>query len=208
MCTAVRSAWPAAEPSSKHRSCNRSQTPSWPKPRPCTWGDLRDERTAYGPLICQSAVDRVHRHVTEAIASGAALRAGGRVHQGWTYAPTVLSTPPTDSLVWREETFGPVVTVHPARDLDEAIALANDSRYGLSAAVITRDLPRALHAARRLRSGAVHLGMHPFQSNTMAPVGGVGASGIGRSGGHYSVEHFTESKWISMAIGTDPAEAP
>ncbi|MEE2750939.1 MAG: aldehyde dehydrogenase family protein [Myxococcota bacterium] len=168
-------------------------------------GDLRSPETAYGPLICEDAIQRVDNQVQTAVASGARLATGGRVHAGWTYAPTVLIEPPRDSEVWREETFGPVVSVVEAADLDAAIATANDTVYGLSSAVLTRDMPRALHAARRLRSGAVHLGMHSFQSNTMAPVGGVGASGIGRSGGQYSIEHFTEQKWISLDIGAPPA---
>jgi aldehyde dehydrogenase (NAD+) len=112
---------------------------------------------------------------------------------------------PTDCEIWREETFGPVVNVAVADDLDHAVSLANDSAYGLSASVLTNDLRRGLEAARALRSGAVHLGMHPFQSNTLAPIGGVGASGIGRSGGKYSVEHFTELKWISVELGAAPA---
>jgi len=168
-------------------------------------GDLRDPETAYGPLICAEAIERVDGQVQDAIHAGAVLATGGRVHAGWTYAPTVLVEPPRDSAIWQEETFGPVASVVAVPDLASAIAAANETAYGLSAAVLTRDMPRALHAARRLRSGAVHLGMHSFQSNTMAPVGGVGASGIGRSGGHYSIEHFTEQKWISLDIGAQPA---
>jgi len=168
-------------------------------------GGLRDPDTAYGPLICQDAINRVDGHVQEAVAEGAVLRTGGFVYDGWTYAPTVLVEPPLHSRVWREETFGPVVSVVAVPDIEVAIELANDTEYGLSAAVLSHDLIRGMHAARRLRSGAVHLGMHPFQSNTMAPVGGVGASGLGRSGGRYSVEHFTELKWISLAVGSPPA---
>ncbi len=103
--------------------------------------------------------------------------------------------------MWREETFAPVVSVVGVDSLEEAVAVANDSLYGLSAAVLTNDLQRGLSAARRLHSGAVHIGMHAFQSNALAPIGGRGLSGIGRSGGKYSTEEFTELKWIS-------AEAP
>ncbi len=168
-------------------------------------GNLRDPDTAYGPLICGEAIDRVDGQVQDSIKAGARLATGGGVHSGWTYKPTVLVEPPRTSTVWQEETFGPVASVIEVANLDDAIEAANETAYGLSAAVLTRDMPRALHAARRLRSGAVHLGMHSFQSNTMAPVGGVGASGIGRSGGHYSIEHFTEQKWISLDIGAPPA---
>ena len=169
--------------------------------RKLRFGDLADEDTAYGPLICAEAVERVDAHVQDALRGGAILLTGGTIQEGWTYAPTVLLEPPRDSLAWREETFGPVVTVSSAPDLEAAIEAANESDYGLSAAVLTHDLARAMDAARRIRAGAVHLGMHSFQSNTMAPVGGVGASGLGRSGGRYSIEHFTELKWISLQVG-------
>jgi acyl-CoA reductase-like NAD-dependent aldehyde dehydrogenase len=164
-------------------------------------GDLRDERSCYGPLINQRALDKALAQVRDAVAAGAELLTGGDVHRGLVLQPTILGEPPRDSAVWREETFAPVVSVVGVADLDEAVAVANDSVYGLSAGVLTNDLQRGLSAARRLRSGAVHIGMHAFQSNALAPIGGRGLSGIGRSGGKYSTEEFTELKWIS-------AEAP
>lgn len=167
-------------------------------------GDLRDERTAYGPLIHDGALQKVKRHVEGAVAAGAKLVTGGSVHQGRIYKPTVLIEPPRDHLIWREETFGPVVSIVQAADLEEAVSLANDSEYGLSAGILTNDLVRGMNAARRIRCGAVHLGMHSFQSDALAPIGGFGFSGIGRSGGHYTVEHFTEVKWISIELGKTP----
>jgi aldehyde dehydrogenase (NAD+) len=174
------------------------------KVRGLVLGDLRDERTAYGPLIHQGALDKVAGHVSSAIAAGARLVTGGAVAHGLTYQPTILLEPPRDHVTWREETFGPVVSVAAARDLDDAIAIANDSPYGLSAGILTNDLRRGMQAARRIRCGAVHVGMHSFQSDALAPVGGYGLSGIGRSGGKYSVEHFTELKWISIELGESP----
>ncbi len=164
-------------------------------------GDLRDKRTAYGPLINRRALEKVHAHVDAALASGAELLAGGSVHSGLVYRPTVLWEPPRHSVVWCEETFGPVASVVAVADLEEAIALANDSNMGLSAGVLTNDLKRGMNAARRIRCGSVHVGMHSFQSDAMAPIGGYGLSGFGRSGGKYSVEHFTELKWISLELG-------
>jgi aldehyde dehydrogenase (NAD+) len=120
------------------------------------------------------------------------------------YKPTVIWEPPRTCSAWNEETFGPVTAVVAVNDLDEAIALANESDYGLSAGVLTNDMTRGMIAARRIRCGAVHIGMHSFQSDSMAPVGGFGMSGFGRSGGQYSVEHFTELKWISMELGETP----
>jgi aldehyde dehydrogenase (NAD+) len=170
-------------------------------------GDLRAPGTSYGPLINQRALDKVRGQIEQALATGARLLTGGQVRRGLIHEPTVLWNPPRDSAVWREETFGPVVSVVPAADLEEAIALANDSSYGLSAAVLSNDLRRSLAAARRIRAGAVHVGMHCFQSGAMAPIGGVGDSGQGRSGGKYSTESFTELKWISAELDT-PAPHP
>ncbi|TXS96782.1 aldehyde dehydrogenase family protein [Parahaliea maris] len=161
-------------------------------------GDLRDENSRYGPLINRAALDKALAQVADAVARGATLLTGGEALHGLTMKPTVVEAPPLDCALWREETFAPVVSVVSAENLDEAIELANDSAYGLSAAVLTHHLQRGLAAARRLRSGAVHIGMHAFQSNALAPIGGLGLSGLGRSGGRYSTEEFTELKWISV----------
>lgn len=165
-------------------------------------GDLRDPATVYGPLINRRALEKIQQHQESAQASGAQVLTGGQVVHGLTYAPTVLVDTPRAATVWREESFGPLVSVLPADDLDGAIALANDSQFGLSAAVLTRDVKSAFRAARGIRSGAVHIGMHSFQSNALAPVGGTGLSGLGRSGGHYSIEEFTELKWVSVELGS------
>lgn len=167
-------------------------------------GDLRDPRTAYGPLINQRAVDKVMRHVQAARAGGAEILTGGGVHQGLVFQPTVIYNPPRSGPCWDEETFGPVAMVTEVASFDEMIAIANESDYGLSAGVLTNDLVRGMTAARRIRCGSVHVGAHSFQSDPMAPIGGFGMSGIGRSGGKYSVEHFTELKWVSLELGETP----
>ncbi len=164
-------------------------------------GDVRDADTAYGPLINRKALDKVVEHQQRALADGATLLTGGDVHAGLVYQPTVLLNTPRHTSAWCDESFGPITSVVSAADLEEAIELANDSRFGLSAAVLTHNLQWGLGAARRIRSGAVHVGMHSFQSNALAPVGGLGYSGIGRSGGKYSIEEFTELKWISVELG-------
>jgi aldehyde dehydrogenase (NAD+) len=167
-------------------------------------GDLRDEATAYGPLIHRAALAKVERHVEEAIARGATLLTGGAVARGLVYRPTVLWEPPRDAAIFREETFGPVVSVVEVAHLDDAVRVANDSPYGLSAGILTRDTARAFGAARRLRAGSVHIGSHSFHTGALAPIGGYGLSGIGRSGGKYSIDAFTELKWVSVAAA--PAE--
>ncbi len=164
-------------------------------------GDLRDPNTAYGPLINRAALEKVEQHQHDALAHGATLLTGGEVREGLVYEPTIVVEPDRDSALWRDESFGPVASLVEARDLDEAIAIANDSAYGLSAAVITNDVKSAFRAAREIRAGSVHIGMHAFQSNALAPIGGYGMSGIGKSGGKYSTEEFTELKWVSVELG-------
>ena len=122
------------------------------------------------------------------------------MQQGLTLQPTIVLEPPRDSAVWREESFGPLASVVAVDSLDEAIAEANDSDFGLSAAVLTSNVQWGFRAAREIRAGSVHIGMHAFQSNALAPIGGFGMSGIGRSGGKYSTEEFTELKWISLSL--------
>ncbi len=163
-------------------------------------GDLRDERSGYGPLINRAAADKVLVHVEQAVAAGAQLLTGGEIASGLTVKPTVLLNPPRDCDAWCEESFGPVVSVVAVDSLQEAIDVANDSQYGLSAAVLTHNIQWGFSAARGIRAGSVHIGMHAFQSNALAPIGGYGMSGIGRSGGKYSTEEFTELKWVSVAV--------
>ena len=163
-------------------------------------GDLRDEGTVYGPLINQRAMEKIEAHVQGALAAGASLLTGGKVLEGLCYAPTALLETPRECAAWCDESFGPLTSIMRADDLDHAIELANDSAFGLSAAVLTHNVQWGFRAARAIRSGAVHIGMHSFQSNALAPVGGLGLSGLGRSGGRYSIEEFTELKWISLEL--------
>ena len=166
-------------------------------------GDLRDTRTQYGPLINRAAVDKVMAHIRQGIDDGATLLTGGEIERGLVIKPTVLLDPDRAGSLWREESFGPVASVVAVEDLDEAIAVANDSEYGLSAAVLTHNVQWGFRAARGIRSGSVHIGMHAFQSNALAPIGGYGMSGLGRSGGKYSTEEFTELKWVSVSLEDD-----
>ena len=164
-------------------------------------GDLRDPNTAYGPLINEKAVDKVLDQIRKAKKAGATIVTGGNIVGELTLAPTILVDVPKDNESWRKESFGPVANVVAAKDFAEAISIANDSEYGLSAGVLTRDTKKAFAVARKIKAGSVHIGMHPFQSNALAPIGGYKMSGIGKSGGHYSTHEFTNLKWISLEIG-------
>lgn len=166
-------------------------------------GDLRDERTQYGPLINRAAVEKVMGHIDQAVADGATVLTGAALERALVIRPTILLEPDRNGSVWREESFGPVASVVAVDSLDEAITVANDSDYGLSAAVLTHNVQWGFRAARGIQAGSVHIGMHAFQSNALAPIGGYGLSGIGRSGGKYSTEEFTELKWISVSLEDD-----
>ena len=163
-------------------------------------GDLRDPATLYGPLINRAAVDKVMAQVRQAVDEGATVLTGAEIAHGLVIRPTVLLEPNRQGSLWREESFGPVASLVAVDGLDEAIEVANDSEYGLSAAVLTDNVRWGFQAARRIRAGSVHIGMHAFQSNALAPIGGYAMSGIGRSGGKYSTEEFTELKWVSVSL--------
>ncbi|MEP5763638.1 MAG: aldehyde dehydrogenase family protein [Halieaceae bacterium] len=164
-------------------------------------GDQRDPATAYGPLINRRSLEKAQAHQQEALAAGATLLTGGEVLAGLVYQPTVLLDTPRHCQAWCEETFAPIMNVVAVDDFEQAVTLANDSDYGLSAGVLTYNYQLGLKACRAIRAGSVHIGMHPFQSNALAPIGGYGMSGLGRSGGHFSTEEFTQLKWISFELG-------
>jgi len=164
-------------------------------------GALRDPTTAFGPLINQCALDKTIAHVKSATDAGAQILCGGQVHNGLCYKPTLIMEPPTECDAWVLETFGPVACIKVVENFDDALALANDNEYGLSAGVLTNDMVKGMRGVREIRAGSVHVGMHSFQSDALAPIGGFNMSGLGKSGGHYSMEHFTEQKWASFELG-------
>jgi len=108
--------------------------------------------------------------------------------------------------IYSEESFGPVVAVIRAADEDEAINIANDSEYGLSSAVFTRDIARGLQVARRIKSGICHVNGPTVQDQAQIPFGGVKNSGYGRFGGKAGIDAFTELRWITVA--TQPEHYP
>ena len=166
-------------------------------------GDPKDKSNIIGPLINDRQAAKVKDQIADALARGARAVLGGKVN-GRFVEPTILVGVTPDMKVYRDETFGPVAPVIPFRTDDEAIALANDTEYGLSSGVITRDEQRGLAIARRLETGMCHINCSPVNDEPHAPFGGSKASGQGRHGGRWATETFTETRWITLERGGRP----
>jgi len=152
---------------------------------------------ALGPLINENQARNVQRIVEETVAAGAIVRAGG-TRDGSFFTPTVLSGVTTEMAAFREEIFGPVAPVVVVRDEQEAIAVANDTEYGLVAAIQTGDAARGAALAARLRTGIVHVNDQTLNNDAFAPFGGVGSSGNGsRFGTQSSWDEFTTWQWVT-----------
>jgi succinate-semialdehyde dehydrogenase/glutarate-semialdehyde dehydrogenase len=153
-----------------------------------------------GPLIDASQRDKVAGLVDAARSGGATVLCGGESVDGpgYFYRPTVLTGAAPDAAILREEIFGPVAPIVTFADDDEAIALANDTEYGLVAYLYTRDLDRALRLMERLETGMVGIN-RGVVSNAAAPFGGVKASGLGREGGREGIDEYLEPKYAAIA---------
>jgi glyceraldehyde-3-phosphate dehydrogenase [NAD(P)+] len=158
-------------------------------------GDPTDPTVKIGPLIDKSAVERVHHLVTDATKKGAELLTGGS-YNGNYYQPTVLNKVPLDAEIMWVETFGPVIPIAYVNDADQAIELANRSRYGLDSCVFTRDINLARKVAKRLEEGEVTVNAAPRHGVGYYPFGGNKDSGLGREGIGYSIEEMTRLKTI------------
>lgn len=153
-----------------------------------------------GPLIDMKAVEKAEEHVADALSKGGKLLAGGKRHAlGGTYfEPTVIADASPDMLVAQEETFGPVSPVFKFKDEAEAIALANDTPFGLASYFYARDIARVWRVAEALEFGLVGVNAG-LMSTELAPFGGYKESGIGREGGPWGIEEFLEIKYVAMA---------
>ncbi|SDM14812.1 aldehyde dehydrogenase family protein [Microbacterium azadirachtae] len=161
-------------------------------------GDPLAPGTTLGPLITAAQTERVHGIVQAAVADGARVMHGG-AHDGLFYAPTVLDRVDPDNAAFRAEIFGPVAPVTRFRTEEEALVLANASDYGLTAAIHTRDVARALGFAARLRAGMVAVNGQTIYDAAHIPMGGIGASGNGgRHGGHWNLDEFTYWQWVTV----------
>jgi aldehyde dehydrogenase (NAD+) len=167
-------------------------------------GDPLDPRTRYGALASKKQLDTVTRYVDVAKKEGASLVAGGAradigTGKGYFFQPTVFDNVTPEMTIAREEIFGPVLATIEFSDIDEAIAKANDSQYGLAAAVWTRDVKKAHYVARKLQAGTVWINTYNVY-DTAAPFGGYKASGFGREMSAHAIEHYTQMKsvWVDL----------
>lgn len=168
------------------------------KARALRVGDPHTQPVALGPIITRQQVQRVDRIVRESVSMGASLLAGGNP-DGQFYPATVLAGVTPDMPAFREEIFGPVVSVTAFDGDAEAIALANDSEYGLSAGIYTRDVGRGMAMAEQLNAGLVHVNDQTVNDDGTMPMGGRGASGNGsRHGGPANWDEFTQWQWTTV----------
>ncbi|WP_375206532.1 aldehyde dehydrogenase [Hyphococcus sp.] len=160
-------------------------------------GDPREGKTPLGAVVDQKTVDNVNALIEDASSKGARILTGGAAENVLMPA-TVVDGVTAEMNIYRDESFGPVVGVIRAKDEADAIRLANDSEYGLSAAVFTRDTARGLKVARKIHSGICHVNGPTVHDEAQMPFGGVGASGYGRFGGKAGIDSFTELRWVTI----------
>lgn len=162
-------------------------------------GNGMDEGVTQGPMINQGAIDKVNAHIKDALSKGGELICGGDSHAlgGTFFTPTIIGNATTHMKVATEETFGPLAPIFKFRDEEHAIALANDTEFGLAAYFYTRDIGRVWRVGEALEYGIVGIN-EGIISTEVAPFGGIKQSGIGREGSHYGIEDFLEIKYMLM----------
>jgi aldehyde dehydrogenase (NAD+) len=163
-------------------------------------GDPTDADTVIGPLIRPQQCQFIDKQIEDAVKKGARVLTGGKYDQSY-FQPTVLADITPEMEIFHEESFGPVVCCIKAKNSDEALELANNSSYGLSSAVITNDLEKAMQFAEGLNAGMVHVNGTTVQWEPYIPFGGVKDSGFGREGGRYGIDEMTQPKWITIKQG-------
>ncbi|WP_439550136.1 NADP-dependent succinate-semialdehyde dehydrogenase [Falsiroseomonas sp.] len=162
-------------------------------------GNGMEPGVTQGPLINADAVAKVEEHIADATAKGATIVTGGKRHArgGNFFEPTILANVPPDAIVFREETFGPVAPLFRFKTEEEAIALANDSEFGLAAYFYARDIGRIFRVAEALEAGIIGAN-EGIISTEVAPFGGVKQSGLGREGSKYGIEDYLEIKYLAL----------
>ncbi|KMK94694.1 NAD-dependent succinate-semialdehyde dehydrogenase [Rossellomorea marisflavi] len=162
-------------------------------------GNGLDEGIDIGPLIDDRAVDKVKKHIDDAVEKGAEIATGGSVKEGLFFEPTVLTGVTDDMLCMSEETFGPLAPITTFKTEEEAVERANDSIYGLAAYVFTENISRGIAICEQLEYGIVGLN-DGGPSAPQAPFGGFKQSGLGREGGHQGMDEYLEVKYISVGL--------
>lgn len=168
-------------------------------------GDPRQGPVVLGSVVDQTTVDRVNALIDDALAKGAKLLCGGKADN--TLMPATLLDHVTSAMdIFYEETFAPVKAIVRVKNVEEAIAIANDNEFGLSAAVYGRDTARAWQVAARIESGICHINGPTVHDEAQMPFGGVKSSGYGHFGGQAGIDAFTDTRWITMQ--TTPRHYP
>ena len=162
-------------------------------------GDPNDGAQPLGSLVTKASADRIRELIEDAVQKGARLIAGGGEDTILNAAALDNVTP--DMRIYAEESFGPVVAIIRAASIDEAVRIANESEFGLSASVFGRDTMRAMSVAKRIESGICHINGPTVHDEAQMPFGGVKSSGYGRFGGNWGIAEFTELRWITIQDG-------
>ena len=161
-------------------------------------GDLRDPNTVIAPAISPRQRDRIRSHIEDARAKGATVYGGE--WEGNRCQPTLLTDVTEDMTVCRTETFGPVTSIYPIDSYEEGLERANDTEYGLSSAIFTKDIDKAFHFARNIGAGMCHINGPTIHDEAHVPFGGNGESGVGREGTDADMEAMTELKWVTVQL--------
>jgi glycine/D-amino acid oxidase-like deaminating enzyme len=164
-------------------------------------GNQLDESVKVGPMVKEKEAIRVEEWIKEAVSTGARLVTGGTRH-GAMYAPTIVADVKPEMKISYDELFGPAVVVTPFTEIEDAIALANDTRYGLAAGIFTENLEWAWKFAREVQSGNLHINWGPQWRADLMPYGGLKESGFGKEGPAYAIEEMTELKMVVFHLSS------
>lgn len=162
-------------------------------------GDLRDPDTVIAPIISERQRNRIREHIADALEKGATLVTGGE-WIGNRCQPTLLTGVSEEMTLCKGETFGPVTSIYPIDSYEEGLEKANDSEYGLSSAIFTKNIDRAFHFARNIGAGMCHINGPTIHDEAHVPFGGNGESGVGREGTDADMEAMTELKWVTVQL--------
>lgn len=162
-------------------------------------GDLRDPNSVIAPIISDRQRTRIKDHIADAVSKGAKVVVGGE-WEGNRCQPTLLTGVSEEMTVCKSETFGPVTSIYPIDSYEEGLKKANDTEYGLSSAIFTKDIERAFHFARNIEAGMCHINGPTIHDEAHVPFGGNGESGVGREGTDADMEAMTQLKWVTVQL--------